>query len=95
MTKESFAQSVKHITYVPKVTAWGKLQVIMNRCGRIEEGFLNDLPTIESIIEFIDLPCKYDVIALHYIDEAITEDGASPDVWNDFVKKYELNWITY
>lgn len=95
MTNDSLAKSIQTGTRFPKVTAWEKLEQVMNQCHWIEEGLLHDLPTIESIIEFVELPSKYGVIALQYIDEAITEDGESPKLWNDFVERHGLNWTVY
>ena len=68
------------------------LRRIVN-CGDYEyEYILDDLPSIEAIVEYFELYC--DVYGTEYlagIRECIAE-GASPKPLQKFIKKYKLNW---
>lgn len=55
------------------------------------ESLLDELPSANAILEYFDLWHKYDTDLGSGIISAI-EAGDSPKAWNDFVRKYKLDW---
>ena len=62
---------------------------------REEESLLEDLPSVEAILEFFGLWEEYDTDFAQGCVDAINE-GDDPTAWNDFVEKYKLDgWMTF
>lgn len=55
------------------------------------ESILDDLPSPEAVLDYIDLWVAYDTEFLSGIRESIS-DGASPELLRAFIKKHKLTW---
>lgn len=64
---------------------------VTHNLGFEYESILDDLPTIEALVEYFELWSKYDTEFLSGIQAAI-EEGADPMAYNEFLTKYQLQW---
>jgi hypothetical protein len=58
------------------------------------ENFLEDLKTIQALVDYFELWHVYDTDLYVGIIECI-EEGDDPKPYNDFVAKYNLPWYRY
>jgi hypothetical protein len=55
------------------------------------ESYLQELPTIQSIIDFFELWAAYKTDLMVGVIECLF-NGDDPKPYNDFIKKYNLPW---
>lgn len=71
---------------------FNKLSILLQK----ENNFLlDDLPTEESVFEFLKMLDYYNADTEYEVTNNIVECNADPKVYNEFVKKYNLDWFTY
>jgi hypothetical protein len=72
-------------------TAAEYIRRIMSWLDRENELLLDDLPSIDALVEFFELWSKYDTDFWDGICECIAE-GDDPAQARAFLRKYKLNW---
>lgn len=72
-------------------TAYEYAQRVMSHLDFEWGDILDDLPSVESIFDYIKMLDSYDVEFLQSVFECIGE-GENPLYYNEFVKKYNLPW---
>ncbi|MEE9214887.1 MAG: hypothetical protein V3U54_08855 [Thermodesulfobacteriota bacterium] len=74
-------------------TAMGYLRRLVSNCNMETESLLDDLPSVQAVVDYFGLWHTYDTDFMEGIIECI-EDGDNPKPYVDFVKKYNLPWET-
>lgn len=72
-------------------SAMGFLRRVVSVLNSEYETHLNDLPSVQAILDFAELWSVYDTDYLSGIFECI-EEGADPKPYKDFVAKHNLPW---
>lgn len=73
-------------------TANEYLQRIAHNLAHEHSSLLDDLPTIESLVEYFELWDYYDTDLMVGIEEAILDGSKSIDRLKEFILKYSLDW---
>ncbi len=73
-------------------TATDYLRRVVANLNHEHEGMLDDLPSVEAVLEYFELWHKYGTDFWEGIVEAIQDDGDSPAPVKAFIKKYNLDW---
>ncbi len=72
------------------------LRRLVNNMDHETESLLDDLPSIDAIIEYFNLWNIYDTDFLVGIEEAIEVDGNDPGPYNKFKRKFGLTeWPSF
>lgn len=74
-------------------TPMGYLRRLVNWCDMESESLLDDLPSVQAVVDYFELWHTYDTDFLQGIIECIHE-GDSPKPYRAFVRKYKLPWET-
>lgn len=69
------------------------LRRLVQNCDMENESILDDLPSVQAVLEFFGLWHTYDTDFIEGVVECI-ENGEDPKSYRDFVKKYNLTWRT-
>lgn len=75
-------------------TSMEYLRRLVYNCDMETESLLDDLPSVQAVIDYFELWHTYDTDFLQGIVECIQE-GDSPKPYVSFVKKYRLTWDTH
>lgn len=70
------------IEFLRRVTEWLDCE---------QESLLSDLPSVQAVLDYAELWSIYDTDLMEGIIECIHE-GADPQPFLDFVRKYDLKW---
>jgi hypothetical protein len=69
------------------------LQRVVDTLIQNEDGFvLDQLPTVEAVLEYEELLDTYGVDSLLFLGEEIETGNHQPGAYNEFLAKYDLRW---
>ena len=88
------ARTIRRISQHQDETAMEHLRRAVEWLNHEPESLLDDLPSVDAILDYFDLWTIYDTDFLQGVEEAISE-GADPAPLLAFIKKYRLDRLDW